>query len=97
MPATPDEKVEIHALDLRVTKIDTLMKIMVGVVVFAAMSYGYMAYQAGRIVSSVDAMKESIIELRSDFKSRDAQIAESLSRIEKALALNPPTRPKADP
>jgi hypothetical protein len=97
MPATPEEKTTIHALEVQIARIDTLVKVIGGAVVFASMSFGYAAYQAGRIVNSVDSMKESIAELRSDFKARDAQVAESLARIEKALALNPTPRPKADP
>jgi uncharacterized protein HemX len=107
MPATAEEKTVIPALDTRLGKMETLMKVIVGVAAFAAMSWGYVAYPAGRIVTSVDAMKESITELKTDFKEMRKDTAElkadfksqagQLDRIEKALVQNPPSHPKPAP
>ncbi|HZW31427.1 MAG TPA: hypothetical protein VFF52_12010 [Isosphaeraceae bacterium] len=101
MPATAEEKTTIQQFEVRLGKIDLSLKIIGAAVVFAATSFGYAAYQAGRIVTSVDAMKESLAEfkadmkqslaeLKADFKARDKQHADSLDRIEKALAQNRP-------
>jgi hypothetical protein len=97
MPATADEKTLIQALDIRLAKMETLMKVIVGIVAFAAVSVVGLCYQAGRVVASVDSMKESIAELKADFKARDARTTESLDRIEKSLAHNPPAGPKPTP
>ena len=94
MPATADEKAKVQTLEVQLGRIDIALKIIGAAVVFAATSLGYVAYQAGHVVSSVNARKDSIADLKADFKSRDKQIADSLDRIEKALAQNPPTRPK---
>jgi apolipoprotein N-acyltransferase len=56
----------------------------------------YVVRQATRIEDTVAVMQKDFAELKTDFKARDKHISESLDRIEKALAHNPPG-PKPTP
>ena len=72
-----------------VIKIGTsLVACMLGVLTFA-----YRVDQkATRTEEAVVALQANFAEFKADFKARDRQIADSLDRIEKALAQNRPAK-----